>query len=91
VAKREVVQVVAEKTGMSFKDAKAVVDAFLDALVDNLLKEGRVSIRGLGTFRVKEGKERFGVNPLTKERIKIPARKRVSFRPSSVLKKRVQG
>lgn len=91
MAKREIVQAVAEKTGVSFKDAKAVVDAFLDTLVDTLLKEGRVSIRGLGTFQVKESKERLGVNPSNKQKIKIPARKRVSFRPSLMLKKKVRG
>jgi len=89
MSKRELIRAVAEKAQVKVKDTEAVVDAFLDVLADTLLKEGRVALTGFGVFQVKETKERTGVKPGTTEKIKIPARKRVVFRASSELKKKV--
>ena len=53
---------------------------------NRVVKSGKVSILGFGTFSVKQRAARTGINPLTKEKIKIKAKKVVSFKPSKSLK-----
>ncbi|MCL4144426.1 UNVERIFIED_CONTAM: hypothetical protein GTU68_044529 [Idotea baltica] len=51
------------------------------------LKQGyRVVLPGLGKMQVKKSKARMGINPQTREKIKIPARKKVRFSPNKALK-----
>lgn len=85
MGKAQMVQVVAEKAGITRKQAGTAVDAMLDAITDGV-RRGSVSLPGLGTFSVVDTKERQGVRPGTKDKINIPAGKRLKFKPSSSLK-----
>ena len=78
--KSELVANVAEKAGLTKKDAeKAVVSVF--AAIEGALKEGdKVQLIGFGTFEVKERAARKGRNPRTKEEIDIPASKNPVFK-----------
>ena len=71
----------------------AQIGKVIDYLVQNIMtevKENRkVKIKGLGTFILKERKERQGINPRTKETMTIPAYKTVKFKASSGIKKAV--
>lgn len=58
----------------------------VDTIAKAVVKSGKVSILGFGTFSVKQRAARTGINPLTKEKIKIKAKKVVSFKPSKSLK-----
>lgn len=58
----------------------------VDTIAKAVVKSGKVSILGFGTFGVKQRAARTGINPLTKEKIKIKAKKVVSFKPSKSLK-----
>jgi DNA-binding protein HU-beta len=89
--KGELVKVLAEKTDLSQKDVKTVVDAFIETIGESLKKGEEVRLIGFGTFYVKERKARTGIKPGTKEKIKIPAKKIPGFRPGSELKKLVDG
>jgi DNA-binding protein HU-beta len=62
------------------------VDAVLDAIVNALKQNDRVSIVGFGTFKVDERKARKGRNPQTKQEIDIPAKKVPKFIPGKTLK-----
>ena len=84
--KNELVDVVAESTGLSKADAARAVDAFTGA-VSNALKSGdNVALVGFGTFEVRSRSARTGRNPQTGGTIEIPASKAPAFKPGKALK-----
>lgn len=84
--KTELVAAVAEKAGMTKKDAERVVNATVDTIIQNLAKGDKVQISGFGMFEVKAREARVGRNPRTKETIQIPATRLPVFKASKVLK-----
>lgn len=88
--KSELVDLVAEKAGMSKKDSEKAVKAVLDSITDGLVKSEKVQLVGFGTFEVRNRKEREGRNPATGEKIKIEPLKVPAFKPGKALKDRVK-
>ena len=88
--KTSLVAAVAEKAGLSKKQSAAAVEAAIDAIVEALKAGEKAQLIGFGTFEVKERAERTGFNPRTKEAIKIPASKAVSFKAGAALKEAVK-
>jgi DNA-binding protein HU-beta len=84
--KPELIDAVAERTGMKKKDAATAVDAVLDTITDTLGRKEEVSLVGFGTFDVRERAERMGRNPRTGEQLTIPASTACVFRPGRKLK-----
>ena len=84
--KTELIAAVAEKAGLSKKDADRVVCATIDTIVAELAKGERVQLSGFGIFEVKAREARVGRNPKTKEAIEIPATKLPAFKASKALK-----
>ena len=84
--KTELIAVVAEKSGLTKKDAERVVNATFDTITAQLVKGEKVQLSGFGIFEVKEREARVGRNPRTKEAIEIPASKAPSFKASKALK-----
>lgn len=85
--KKELVTAVAEKSGLTRKDAQAAVDALVDTIEEALAAGDNVQIFGFGTFEVRERKARFGRNPKKPEEvIKIDAAKKPVFKPGKLLK-----
>ena len=84
--KTELVAAVAEKAGMTKKDAERVVNATIDTFIQNLSKGEKVQISGFGNFEVKAREARVGRNPRTKQTIQIPATRLPVFKASKVLK-----
>ncbi len=82
MTKSELIGRVASKTPQMKKaDVEAVVDTIFEQMTLALSeREGRVEIRGFGTFNVKQRKAREGRNPKTGEAIHIPARRAIQFR-----------
>ncbi len=84
--KVELVEAMAEKTGMSKKDAEAALKAFT-GIVQNELKKGeKVSLVGFGTFEVAKRAARKGRNPQTGEEMKINASKSPKFKAGKAFK-----
>ena len=83
--KTELINAVAEKANLSKAQTKAALDATLDTICEALLKEDKVALIGFGTFSVAEKPARTGINPRTKEKIEIPARKAVKFKAGADL------
>ncbi|MDO5395585.1 MAG: HU family DNA-binding protein [Bacteroidales bacterium] len=83
--KTELINAVAEKGGLTKVDAKKAVEAAVAAVTEALAKGEKVSLIGFGTFSVAEKGERTGINPRTKETIKIAARKSVKFKQGAEL------
>ena len=86
MTKTSLIDYVAEKAGMSKAEAGRALDAVLEGIVEGLKKEGEVVLVGFGKFSVKTRAAREGINPATKETIKIPAKKVASFKVGSKLK-----
>ena len=84
--KTELVAAVAEKAGLSNKDAAKAVAAVFDAITDTLKAGDKVVLVGFGTFAVKERAAREGVNPLTGAKISIAASKAPAFKAGKALK-----
>ena len=68
------------------KAAEEAVSAVLDSIVKGVQTDGSVQVIGFGTFEVRQRAARDGINPKTKEKIRIKASKTVAFKPSSSLK-----
>ncbi|MGN0173436.1 MAG: HU family DNA-binding protein [Acutalibacteraceae bacterium] len=88
--KTELVASVAEKAGISKKDADAAVAAFVDTVVEAMKAGDKLSLVGFGTFEVKERAARTGINPKTKEKIQIPASKAPAFKAGKAFKDAVK-
>ena len=86
VAKTQLVELVADKTGLTKKQSEEAVSAMLDAVVSAVKNGQSVGLPGLGTLSVKATAARTGVRPGTSEKIQIPAGKKVAFKVASTLK-----
>lgn len=71
--------------GLSKADSKKALDAVLDAISDALKEGDKVAILGFGTFSINERPAREGINPATKEKITIAAKKVVKFKAGAEL------
>ncbi|WP_051935617.1 HU family DNA-binding protein [Deinococcus sp. YIM 77859] len=86
VGKIQLVEMVAEKSGLTRKQAGEAVNAAMDAIIESIRQGQSVGLPGLGTFSVKATAARTGVRPGTSERIQIPAGKKLAFKAATTLK-----
>lgn len=86
MSRTELVEFVAADANVSKAEAGRALDAVLKGIQTGLKKEGKVALVGFGTFSAKKRPAREGINPLTKEKIKIPAKTVASFKAGSKLK-----
>ena len=84
--KAELIAAVAERTGLTKKDADKAVAAVFATITDSLAKGDKVTVFGFGNFEVRERAARTGLNPRTKETIKIAASKVPAFKACKALK-----
>ena len=84
--KTELIAAVAEKTGLTKKDAERVVNATFETVTASLTKGEKVAVSGFGNFEVKAREARVGRNPRTKETIQIPATRLPAFKASKALR-----
>lgn len=88
--KADLVDKVADKTGLTKKDSNAAVEAVFDSIQEFLAEEEKVQLIGFGTFEVRERAARKGRNPQTGEEIQIPATKVPAFKAGKNLKEAVK-
>jgi DNA-binding protein HU-beta len=91
VTKSEMVDHVAQDTGMSKKDAETAVDSVLKTIQTTLTRGGEVNFTGFGKFHVAERGARQGKHPRTGETIKISASRVPRFSAGAKLKQAVNG
>ena len=85
--KTDLVNEIAAKAGLNKVAAKAALDACLESIEQALANDDKVQLIGFGTFSVQEKAARVGINPHTKEKIEIAARKVFKFKPANELAK----
>ena len=86
MSKTELVEFVAAEAGLTKAAAQRALEATIEGITAGLKKEGKVSLVGFGTFAAKKRPAREGINPATKETIKIPAKVAATFKAGSKLK-----
>ena len=84
--KSELIAEVAEKAGLTKRDADAAVKAVVDSITEALVNGDKVQLVGFGTFEVRERAARFGRDPRTGESMEIPASKAPAFKAGQALK-----
>lgn len=88
--KTELVNAIAEKAGLTKADAKNALDATIEAISAALAADDKVALVGFGTFAPVEKAARQGINPRTKEKVEIAARKVVKFKAGAELAAKVK-
>lgn len=83
--KTELIEKIATGSELSKADAKKALDATVAAIKDALVAGDKISLVGFGTFSVNERPARAGINPATKEKIQIAAKKVIKFKPGTEL------
>ena len=84
--KSEMIEALANQTGLSKADVERVFNGTFDLFKSELEKGNNVTVSGFGTFKISERAARDGRNPQTGETIHIAASKSVSFKAGSALK-----
>jgi DNA-binding protein HU-beta len=91
VSTGQLIDDVAQRSGLTKADAKKAVQAVVATLSERLGSGDRIQISGLGAFEVRERAARQATNPRTKEKVSVPASKAVGFRAASALRGRLGG
>lgn len=87
--KTDIVAEVAQKTGMSKKDAEKALNAFIETVSEALQNGDKVQLVGFGSFEVRDRAPKEGINPQTGAKIMIPASKHPVFKAGKALKDKV--
>ena len=88
--KTQLIEAVAEKSGLTKKDSEKAVAAVIDTVVSTLAKGEKVQLVGFGTFETRVHKERTNINPQTKEKQVIPETTVPAFKPGKAFKDAVK-
>ena len=86
MTKADLITKISEKSELSKKDSEKALNAVIAAITDALTEGDKVQLTGFGTFEVRDKKEKEAINPRTKEKIVVPARKSPAFKAGKALK-----
>jgi nucleoid DNA-binding protein len=90
VTKKEIVKQIAEHIGETQLKTKEIVQLTFKAIVDTLIEEKRIELRNFGVFEVKQRKARKARNPRTGDRVDVPPKNVVTFKPGKEMEERVR-
>ena len=90
MTKKEIVKTISEAIEMTQLKTKEIVQKTFDAIVETLVEERRIELRNFGVFEVKERAARKARNPRTGERVDVPAKMVVTFKPGKEMEERVR-
>jgi nucleoid DNA-binding protein len=91
VTKKDLIDRIAASTQCTRADAKRIVQAFLDEMIDELGRGNRLEFRDFGVLEIKARAPRVAQNPKTLQRVSVPARRTVRFKAGRLLKERLEG
>jgi len=87
--RKNLINIIYKNIGFSKNFSSKLIDNFFDTLILEIIKSNKVKITNFGTFTVNHKKERIGRNPKTKVEAKILPRKVVRFKPSVLIKEKI--
>lgn len=90
VTKKEIVKTISEEIGMTQLKTKEIVQKTFDAIVETLVDEGRIELRNFGVFEVKKRAARKARNPRTGQRVDVPEKYVVTFKPGKEMEEKVR-
>ena len=90
VTKKEIVKTISEEIGLTQLKTKEIVQKTFDAIVETLVEEGRIELRNFGVFEVKKRAARKARNPRTGERVDVPEKFVVTFKPGKEMEEKVR-
>jgi len=88
--KAEIITAIADELMLTKRSVEEIINLFCDTVIETLAKGEEVKLTGFGTFQTRERKERHGVSPQTGAEIVIPSGRTIVFKPSKLLKEKVQ-
>jgi nucleoid DNA-binding protein len=90
MTRRNLAHQIAEEVGEDIGLTHRILQRVFDGIVETLQKEGRVELRNFGVFQVKRRKPRTARNPRTGEKVQVPARSTVTFKPGREMLERIR-
>jgi len=90
MTKKDMAKTIAEAAGLTQLQAQDIVQRVLNGITETLVQEGRIELRNFGVFEVKKRKPRQARNPRTGERVLVPERAVVIFKPGLEMEERVR-
>ena len=90
MTKKEIVRRISERADLTQLKTKEIVQWTFDAIIDTLIKDGRIELRNFGVFEVRRRKARRARNPRTNERVAVPEKNVVTFQPGKEMEERVK-
>ncbi len=90
MTKKEIVKTISEEIGMTQLKTKEIVQKTFDAIVETLVEDGRIELRNFGVFEVKKRAARKARNPRTGDKVYVPEKFVVTFKPGKEMEERVR-
>ena len=90
MTKKEIVKQISDRIGLTQLKTKEIVQLTFDAIVDTLLADRRIELRNFGVFEVKLRKARKARNPRTGDKVDVPPKHVVTFKPGKEMEERVR-
>ncbi|MEZ6118296.1 MAG: HU family DNA-binding protein [Pirellulaceae bacterium] len=90
MTKKEIVKTISEEIGLTQLKTKKIVQKTFDAIVETLVEEGRIELRNFGVFEVKKRAARKARNPRTGDKVFVPEKYVVTFKPGKEMEERVR-
>lgn len=90
MTKQDIVKSISEDLGIAKLEAREIVQKLFDAILNTLAEEGRVELRNFGVFEVKRRTSRNARNPRTGEKVLVPEKSVVTFKPGQVVRQRIK-
>lgn len=91
ITKKDLIDSIADDTGMKRTEVKRSVQMFLDRIIDQLAEGNRLEFRDFGVFEIRERAARMAQNPKTLERVPVPAKRAVKFKPGRRMREVMEG
>jgi nucleoid DNA-binding protein len=89
MTKKEMARAIADETGLTQGQVMEVIQRAFDGITETLVSEGRIELRNFGVFEVRRRKPRRARNPRTGDRVNVPAKMVVTFKPGKDMEQRV--
>jgi integration host factor subunit beta len=90
VTKKEIVRTISDDIGLTQLQTKEIVQKTFNAIVEALVEEGRIELRNFGVFEVKRREARKARNPRTGDKVFVPPKYVVTFKPGKEMEERVR-
>lgn len=90
MTKKEIVKTISEEIGLTQLKTKEIVQKTFDAIVETLVADGRIELRNFGVFEVKKRAARKARNPRTGDKVDVPEKFVVTFKPGKEMEERVR-